>query len=110
MRTIHLGICLWLASLLLAVEATAFPSYNFTDTTVIIAQHEYDAWGNVLAVRDASGALLAASAAGNRFLFQGREYSHATKLHNFRARWYDPSSARWLSPDPIGLEGGVELV
>jgi len=42
-------------------------------------------------------------------LFQGREYSAATGLYNFRARWYDPVTGRWLSKDPIGLEGGLNL-
>jgi len=44
-----------------------------------------------------------------RYLFQGREYSQATGLYNFRARWYDSNIGRWLSKDPIGLEGGLNL-
>ena len=32
-----------------------------------------------------------------------------SKLVHFRARWYDPATGRWLSPDPIGLEGGLNL-
>ncbi len=66
----------------------------------IAESYEFGAWGNVL-----SGA----SAIGNRFLFQGREYSWATGLYNFRARWYAPELGRWLSPDPIGIEGGLNL-
>ena len=30
-------------------------------------------------------------------------------LYNFRARWYDSNIGRWLSKDPIGLEGGLNL-
>ena len=30
-------------------------------------------------------------------------------LYNFRARWYDSGIGRWLSKDPIGLEGGLNL-
>ena len=33
----------------------------------------------------------------------------ATGLVNFRARWYDPVTGRWLSKDPIGLSGGLNL-
>ena len=73
----------------------------------IVETYEYDAWGNVLAVRDGSGNLLTESAMGNRYLFQGREYSWATGLYNFRARWYDPITGRWLSNDPIGISGGI---
>lgn len=32
-----------------------------------------------------------------------------SKLVHFRARWYDPETGRWLSPDPIGLAGGLNL-
>ena len=38
-----------------------------------------------------------------------REWSEATGLVNFRARWYDPVTGRWLSKDPIGLNGGLNL-
>ncbi len=70
----------------------------------IAAQFTYDAWGNVQsAVGNGQSAVL------SRFLFQGREYSFATGLTNFRARWYDPATGRWLSKDPIGLEGGLNL-
>jgi RHS repeat-associated protein len=50
---------------------------------------------------------LAQSAIGNRYLWQGREYSWQTGLYFFRARWYDPITGRWLSNDPIGINGGL---
>ena len=68
---------------------------------------KYDAWGRVLNVQDGSGNALAQSAIGNRYLFQGREYSWTTGIYYFRARWYDPVTGRWLSPDPIGISGGL---
>ena len=37
----------------------------------------------------------------------GYEYSYATGPYNFRARWYDPITGRWLSKDPIGISGGL---
>ena len=33
----------------------------------------------------------------------------ATGLHYNLARWYDPETARYLSPDPIGQAGGLNL-
>jgi len=33
----------------------------------------------------------------------------AAGFYNFRARWYDPVTGRWLSPDPIGISGGLNL-
>ena len=70
----------------------------------LVARYAYDAWGNLL---DADVAV--STLAGNRYLFQGREYSWATGLYNFRARWYDPATGRWLSKDPIGISGGLNL-
>ena len=65
----------------------------------------YNAWGtpqnSQLSIRNSQFKL--------RYLLQGREYSHATALYNFRARWYSSDIGRWLSKDPIGLEGGLNL-
>lgn len=44
-----------------------------------------------------------------RYRFHGRERSAATGLASFRMRWYDPVTGRWLSKDPIGLGGGLNL-
>ena len=70
----------------------------------IVARFEYDAWGNTLSATSSVPAL-----ATNRYRFQCREWSVATGLTNFRARWYDPATGRWLSKDPIGLSGGLNL-
>ena len=53
----------------------------------VVESYSYDAWG-VTVIRNAGGATIPASAFGNRYMFQGREYSAATGLYNFRARWY----------------------
>jgi len=71
----------------------------------IVESYEYDAWGNIT-VYDENDVEIAQSQYGNRFTFQGREYSWSTGLYNFRARWYDPETGRWLSKDPIGISGG----
>jgi RHS repeat-associated protein len=41
------------------------------------------------------------------FGFAGHEWDAATGLYSNRARWYDPVSGRFISQDPIGLEGGL---
>ena len=84
--------------------------WAWADTNgMVIERYDFDAWGRVLSVTDGNGNTLVASAIGNRYLFQGREYSWTTGLYYFRARWYDPVTGRWLSPDPIGISGGLNL-
>ena len=68
------------------------------------ANWQYDAWGNVISEYVSPSA---AALASIRYRFQGREWSAATGLINFRMRWYDAETGRWLSKDPIGLHGGL---
>jgi RHS repeat-associated protein len=70
----------------------------------VVARWQYDAWGNVVD-EDVSAPALAKL----RYRFQCREWSAATGLVNFRMRWYDPETGRWLSKDPIRLSGGLNL-
>jgi RHS repeat-associated protein len=44
----------------------------------------------------------------NPFRFTGRE-DDGTGLYYYRARYYDPSRSRFISEDPIGLAGGMNL-
>ena len=77
------------------------------DAGAVVESYESDAWGRVLGVCDATGVPIAESALGNRYLWQGREYSWKTGLYYFRARWYDPVSGRWLSKDSGGVACGL---
>ena len=70
----------------------------------IVAYWQYDAWGNVVDEEVSDPAL-----SNLRYRFQCREWSATTGLINFRMRWYDAETGRWLSKDPIGLSGGLNL-
>ena len=72
----------------------------------VVARWQYDAWGNVV---DEEFAPNAVALAAIRYRFQCREWSAATGLVNFRMRWYDPETGRWLSKGPIRLMGGINL-
>ena len=72
----------------------------------IVEQYRFDAWGRTT-VYDGVGQPLAQSALGNRYVWQGREFSWATGFYLFRARWYDPVVGRFISRDPIGITGGL---
>jgi RHS repeat-associated protein len=67
------------------------------DSGSVVEEFEYDSFGN-------------SSNAGRsrtRFTYTGREYDTAAGLYYYRARFYDPQVGRFISEDPIGLEGGI---
>jgi RHS repeat-associated protein len=45
----------------------------------------------------------------NNFRFPGQYYDEETGLHYNYYRYYDPSTGRYLTPDPIGLFSGVNV-
>ena len=59
---------------------------------------DYDGFGNLLNETNPAN--------GDRFKFTGREYDATTGLQYNRARYYDPSTGRWISQDPLGLDSG----
>jgi RHS repeat-associated protein len=75
-----------------------------------------DHLGTTRALVDASGGLtstlnydsfgkLIGGSASTRYTYAGREIDSDTGLMHYRARWYDPQAARFMSEDPIGFLG-----
>jgi RHS repeat-associated protein len=58
----------------------------------------YDSFGNVMG-----------GSASTRYTYTGREVDSDTGLMFYRARWYDPHQGRFISEDPIGLAGGINV-
>ena len=81
----------------------------------------FDSLGSVIGLTDASGSLvesyrysvygqpLQASTVGNPYLFTGRRFDSETGLYYYRNRYYSPQLRRFIEPDPIGFEGGMNL-
>ncbi|MCP5560426.1 MAG: hypothetical protein H7A55_22025 [Verrucomicrobiaceae bacterium] len=65
----------------------------------VVEQYSYKVNG------EASGAALT----GNPFSFSGAFSDRATGLNCMRARWYDTKLGRFLQPDPINVNGGLNL-
>jgi RHS repeat-associated protein len=45
----------------------------------------------------------------NNFRFPGQYYDQETGLHYNYFRYYNPQTGRYITPDPLGLEGGINL-
>jgi RHS repeat-associated protein len=84
--------------------------------------YENDHLGTPQKIIDSSGAVVWAAtydpfgkanvtsaAIENNLRFPGQYYDQETGLHYNLNRYYDPSTGRYLTPDPIGLEGGINL-
>ena len=50
------------------------------------------------------------SFARKRYRFTGKERDEESGLNYHRARYYAVSTMRWISCDPIGIEGGINLL
>lgn len=75
---------------------------SITDSTnsggQISPVHPYDSYGNVVVGGSSSG-----------HAFTGREWDAETGLFYLRARYYSPAEGRFLSEDPIGFAGGINM-
>jgi RHS repeat-associated protein len=45
----------------------------------------------------------------SRFAFTGQRYFGSFGLYHYKNRMYDPKTGRFMQPDPIGYEGGMNL-
>ncbi len=90
---------------------TYFPAYDGNGNVMALvnaatgsmaAQYEYDPFGTLL---QATGPL----AYANNILFSSKWFDWETGLSFYGYRFYNPTTGRWLSDDPIEEHGGYNL-
>jgi RHS repeat-associated protein len=84
-----------------ADSVTSPASYDW-DAARLVATYEYDPYGGKTA---SSGSY----ADANRMRFSTKYWDGETGLGYWGYRYYSPRLGRWISRDPIGEEGGVNL-
>jgi RHS repeat-associated protein len=74
---------------------------EFTGTSGELFQsYVYDSFGNIVLQ---NGTII------NPFTYTAREFDAESGLYYYRARYYDPTIGRFLTEDPIGFNGGINL-
>jgi RHS repeat-associated protein len=78
-----------------------------------------DERGSIVAITDVAGAVTArnrydeygnpASTNVGRFQYTGQKWLPTLGLYDYKARTYDPRLGRFLQPDPIGYDDGMNL-
>jgi RHS repeat-associated protein len=68
----------------------------------VVARYVYDPYGGLVS---ASGP----SADANPYRFSSKEFHANSGLYYYGYRYYEPNLQRWITRDPIGEQGGVNL-
>lgn len=66
---------------------------------VVSSTYRYDAFGKFLHIGEVE----------SPWLLSGQRYDKITNFFQFLHRDYDPSTGRWLTPDPLGFGDGLNL-
>ena len=67
----------------------------------VVQRYEYDSFGQITYRQDPNFV--------QPYTYTGREYDTESGLYYYRARYYDAKIGRFISQDPIGLAGGINL-
>jgi RHS repeat-associated protein len=76
------------------------PQVPTNDSQTIVWKAAYTPFG---------GAEISIQTVENPFRLPGQYYDQETGLHYNYFRYYDPTTGRYVTPDPIGLAGGINL-
>ena len=73
-------------------------------SNALVAQYNYDAFGNILSIKDANGNNITSSthiANVNPLRYRGYFYDPETGFYYLNSRYYDPATRRFISADSI---------
>jgi len=78
-----------------------------TGSGAVYAKYNYDSWGNLISVTNASGAAHSATHASqyNSIRYRGYVYDRETGLYYLQSRYYDPEMGRFLNADDVDYIG-----
>ncbi|MFC1824383.1 RHS repeat-associated core domain-containing protein [Thermodesulfobacteriota bacterium] len=77
------------------------PKILTNDKGAVAWSADYKPFGNVALTKEATT---------NNLRFPGQYYDQETGLHYNYHRYYDPRVGRYITPDPIGQAGGINLL
>jgi len=74
-------------------------------------EYQYNASGNVVQTYsyDSFGNITQTGSISQPYAFTGREYDSETGMYFYRARYYDPKVGRFVTKDPLGFGGGINV-
>ena len=75
-----------------------------SESNALVAQYNYDAFGNILSIKSASGANITSSthiANVNPLRYRGYFYDSETGFYYLNSRYYDPATRRFISADNV---------
>jgi RHS repeat-associated protein len=91
------------ASLIIEIDGTPYaPVHDVSGSIIALINQEtyrYNAYGKQLQP----------SFIQNPWGFSGKRYDPETGFINFGRRYYSPEMMKWITPDPIGYEDGLNL-
>lgn len=93
----------------LNTDPNGLPRALLDETGTIHWRARYDLWGKQQAARHEQPQPAGQPKLNCNLRFHGQHYDAESGLHYNRYRYYDPDTAQYLSPDPIGLTGGLRV-
>ena len=82
-----------------------------SESNALVAQYNYDAFGNILSIKDANGNNITSSthiANVNPLRYRGYFYDTETGFYYLNSRYYDPATRRFISAD-MGFDEGARF-